>query len=78
MISIITNTHTTVNMAHMMNYSFIIVIFIIIFLSLRKIIGEGVQDQHQMRMMVKNFNIVTVPLIVVFTIIIIYQTISIL
>jgi|GEM_PF-756038 len=76
MISIITTTTTTVSMAHMMNFSFIVVIFLLFFLSLKNILGEGVKNQHQMRMMMRNFNIVTVPLILVFAAILIYQVIA--
>jgi hypothetical protein len=76
MISIITSTTTNVSMADTMNYSFIVVIFVLIFLSLKKIIGEGVQNHHQLRMIVRNFNIVTIPLILIFTAIMTYQIIA--
>jgi hypothetical protein len=76
MISIITSISTNVTMANTMNYSFVVVIFLLIFLSMKKILGEGMENQRQMRMMVQNFNIVTVPLILIFTAILIYQIIA--
>lgn len=76
MISLITTTTTTVSMANTMNYSVIVVVFLLLFLSFKKIIGEGVQNQHQMKSLVRNFNTVTFPLIIVFTAILTYQIVA--
>ncbi|MDP3066162.1 MAG: hypothetical protein Q8N08_05420 [Methanobacteriaceae archaeon] len=73
MISIITSTTTNVSMANTMNYSLIVVVFILSFLFLKNIFSVKVQKQRQMRMLVRNFNIVTIPLIQIFIAILTYQ-----
>lgn len=73
MISIITSTTTTVNMGEMMNYSVIAVIFLLIFFTLRNMLIGELYGQKKVRLLVKNLNLVSTPLLIVFIIIIAYR-----
>lgn len=73
MISIITSTTTTVNMSEMMNYSVIAVIFLLIFFTLRNMLIGELYGQKKVRLLVKNLNLVSTPLLIVFIIIIAYR-----
>lgn len=71
MISIINNINTTVTMSQMMNYSLITLILLLLVLSLRNVIGEVAHSQQQMRTLVQNLNLISIPLLLMFTVLII-------
>ena len=73
MISIITSIFTKVNMGEIMNYSIIAVIFLLSFFTLRNIISGEFSTGSKVRMLVKNLNLVTAPLLIVFIIILAYK-----
>jgi hypothetical protein len=73
MISIITSITTTVNMGEIMNYSIIAVIFLLIFFTLRNMLIGEISKQNKVRLLVKNLNLVSTPLLIVFIIIILYR-----
>jgi len=73
MISIITSITTTVNMGEIMNYSIIAVIFLLIFFTLRNMLIGEISKQNKVRVLVKNLNLVSTPLLIVFIIIILYR-----
>ncbi len=71
MISIINNITTTVTMSQMINYSLIALILLLLVLSLRNVIGEVAHNQRQMRTLVQNLNLISIPLLIMFTVLII-------
>lgn len=74
MISIVNSFTTTQTMSGMMDYSIIAVIFLLLFFSLRNIFGADAEsNQHKVRILVRNLNIVSIPLLIVFTTILIYR-----
>jgi hypothetical protein len=76
MISIITGTTTNVTMSQMMDYSIIVVLFLLMFLSVRNIISGEISNQRQVGILIRNLNIVSIPLLIMFVIIIIYRIYS--
>jgi hypothetical protein len=76
MISIITGTTTNVTMSQMMDYSIIVVLFLLLFLSVRNIIRGEISNQRQVGILIRNLNIVSIPLLIMFVIIIIYRIYS--
>ncbi len=73
MISIITGTTTTVAMGQMMDYSIIAVVFLLLFLSVRNVIRGEISNQRQVGILMRNLNIVSIPLLIMFMTIIIYR-----
>lgn len=73
MISIITGTTTTVAMGQMMDYSIIAVIFLLLFLSVRNVIRGEISNQRQVGILMRNLNIVSIPLLIMFITIIVYR-----
>lgn len=73
MISIITGTTTTVAMGQMMDYSIIAVIFLLLFLSVRNVIRGEISNQRQVGILMRNLNIVSIPLLIMFMTIIVYR-----
>ncbi|CDG65063.1 MAG: hypothetical protein PWQ15_1753 [Methanobacterium sp.] len=73
MISIITSLSTKVNMDQIVNYSIITVILLLIFFTLRNIIAGEFSKNGKMRILVKNLDLVTTPLLIVFIIILVYK-----
>ncbi len=73
MISIITGTTTTVAMRQMMDYSIIAVIFLLLFLSVRNVIRGEISNQRQVGILMRNLNIVSIPLLIMFITIIFYR-----
>jgi hypothetical protein len=71
MISIINNINTTVTVGQVMGYSLITLILLLLLLSLRNIIGEVAQNQRQIRILVQNLNLISIPLLIMFTVLII-------
>lgn len=76
MISIITGTTTTVTMSQIMDYSIIVVLFLLLFLSVRNVIRGDVSNQRQVGILIRNLNIVSIPLLIMFVTIIIYRIYS--
>lgn len=76
MISIINNINTTVTLSQVMNYSLITLILLLLVLSLRNIIGEVAQNQQQIRTLVQNLNLISIPLLIMFTVLIVVYYIS--
>jgi hypothetical protein len=73
MISIIPGTTTTVAMSQMMDYSIIAVIFLLLFLSVRNVIRGEISNQRQVGILMRNLNIVSIPLLIMFITIIVYR-----
>lgn len=71
MITIINNINTTVTVGQVMGYSLITLILLLLLLSLRNIIGEVAQNQRQIRILVQNLNLISIPLLIMFTVLII-------
>ena len=72
MISIINNMGTTITISQMMNYSLIALILLILVLSLRNIIGEVAHNEQQMRTLVEDLNLVSIPLLIMFTVLLLF------
>jgi len=77
MISIITGITTNVAMSQVMDYSIIVVIFLLLFLSVRNVIRGEISNQRQVGILMRNLNIVSIPLLIMFMTIIIYRIYSI-
>jgi hypothetical protein len=73
MISIITGITTNVAMSQVMDYSIIVVIFLLLFLSVRNVIRGEISNQRQVGILMRNLNIVSIPLLIMFVTIIIYR-----
>lgn len=73
MISIITSITTNVAMSQMMDYSIIAVIFLLLFMSVRNVIRGEISNQRQVGILMRNLNIVSIPLLIMFITIIIYR-----
>lgn len=73
MISIITGTTTNVAMSQMVDYSIIAVIFLLLFVSVRNVIRGELSNQRQVGILMRNLNIVSIPLLIMFITIIIYR-----
>ena len=71
MISIITGVTTNVTMGQMMDYSIVVVLFLLLFLSVRNIIHGEISNQRKVGILMRNLNIVSMPLLVMFVTIII-------
>jgi hypothetical protein len=76
MISIITGVTTNVTMGQMMDYSIVVVLFLLLFLSVRNIIHGEISNQRKVGILMRNLNIVSMPLLVMFVTIIIYKIYS--
>jgi len=72
-ISIITQITTTKAMSQMMNYSIIVVIFLLLFVSVRNVIRGEISNQRKVGILLRNLNIVSIPLLIMFMTIIIYR-----
>ncbi|MEL7671341.1 MULTISPECIES: hypothetical protein [Methanobacterium] len=76
MISIITGTTTNVTMSQIMDYSIVAVLFLLLFLSLRNIIRGEISNRRKVGILMRNLNIVSIPLLIMFITIIIYRIYS--
>ena len=76
MISIITGTTTKVTMSQIMDYSIVAVLFLLLFLSLRNIIRGEISNRRRVGILMRNLNIVSIPLLIMFVTIIIYRIYS--
>ena len=76
MISIITGTTTNVTMSQIMDYSIVAVLFLLLFLSLRNIIRGEISNRRRVGILMRNLNIVSMPLLIMFITIIIYRIYS--
>lgn len=76
MISIITGTTTSVTMGQIMDYSIVAVLFLLLFLSVRNIIRGEISNRQRVRILMRNLNIVSIPLLIMFVTIIIYRIYS--
>ena len=76
MISIITGTTTNVTMSQIMDYSIVAVLFLLLFLSLRNIIRGEISNRPRVGILMRNLNIVSIPLLIMFVTIIIYRVYS--
>lgn len=76
MISIITGTTTNVTMSQIMDYSIVAVLFLLLFLSLRNIIRGEISNRPRVGILMRNLNIVSIPLLIMFVTIIIYRIYS--
>lgn len=72
MISIFNNMETTITLIQMMNYSLIALILLILVFSLRNIIGEVAHRQKQVKILVDDLNLVSIPLLIMFIVLIIF------
>ena len=71
MISIFNNMETTITLIQMMNYSLIALILLILVFSLRNIIGEVAHRQKLVKILVDDLNLVSIPLLIMFIVLII-------
>ncbi|OEC86682.1 MULTISPECIES: hypothetical protein [Methanobacterium] len=77
MISTLTAMTTTITPPQIMDYSIIVIAALIIFLALKEIVGAESDKNKRMKSFVSGSNIVIVPLILVFLVMVAYRVITI-
>ena len=76
-ISIVTeNTASALSTMDIINYSLIAVIALIIFLVLKEILSAGSDKNKRMKSFAKGSNIVIVPLVLIFAVIVAYKVMT--
>lgn len=73
MISIITGVTTTSTMGQIMDYSIIAVLFLLLFMSIKNVIHGEISNQRRVGILMRNLDIVSIPLLIMFVTIIIYR-----